>query len=851
MASAVPSAVSGAEPAPGSVRAISLRILVEDHDVSVRLRNCITAAAATGTLSLPTVGAYIDAGPHAEAMMLREVRNLGRKTARELGALVWAVATQAPAEENVGVAPAPDERDHFLALLADETIGSLAAEEILSARLTAILALPHFAEKSLADVLANFVLTSAEMLRVPNCGRKSVSEFRDFCHRNAVRRLHMAGYENGDAILATLISGRSVVSSAPSIPAAERGVDLRDAPDHGSLVDRIEWLLSDLPERTQVILRRRNGVGQPTCETLEEIGIDFAVTRERIRQVEAKALKRLAIKTRRAPLRGFILDEAGLHWDELTGNDIRLRDRDLHEAKRRLNPYLRLACDIEGLSVEAWLNLIAHQFPCGWLSPREDRAAIDDAIVQLGDLSQLPIPYPLSGLVAPELLEMTASAVELCTSANYRFGYLMPPRVGMRATRLVRLHALLASSGTIVPLERLLDRYRGLFSDDPCGERDAEIVMDAAPHLLLEVEEGSWVAINQPGFLVEAGDAPPTPRARTEEPGTIAYALQETLRARGPTRLGELLDEAADILPDGRSANSIGPVLLTRRELFTRALPGVYALHDQIAPLRERLPENWPVLFNDVQARQYALSRYAGEAREIFPLWSASAEYELCRWARHSGGPGILNSLLAIAVIDDWPVTSAEREEWRRLQAQQGRYEIGSALRYGSAYDLPDFDRVFAACRYVAANGAFNYCAANRLTGRKLDSHGGAGLLALLLRLGVLEEETSDGYRWQRSHRATGRAAVLVTQFEEAFAGALETPDWSSALGKMLAAEIRNEWASDSWVDAGALAGMFDATVSTTFDDEDDDPLAQLLAEQRRVRDIERREATLDWLLTQ
>jgi hypothetical protein len=52
-------------------------------------------------------------------------------------------------------------------------------------------------------------------------------------------------------------------------------------------------LLRNLPERTQEILRRRYGLGDGDAETLEKIGQDFGVTRERIRQIEAAGLREL------------------------------------------------------------------------------------------------------------------------------------------------------------------------------------------------------------------------------------------------------------------------------------------------------------------------------------------------------------------------------------------------------------------------------------------------------------------------------------------------------------------------------------------------------------------------------
>ena len=51
-------------------------------------------------------------------------------------------------------------------------------------------------------------------------------------------------------------------------------------------------ILSTLTPREERVLRMRFGVGMNTDHTLEEVGLQFSVTRERIRQIEAKALKK-------------------------------------------------------------------------------------------------------------------------------------------------------------------------------------------------------------------------------------------------------------------------------------------------------------------------------------------------------------------------------------------------------------------------------------------------------------------------------------------------------------------------------------------------------------------------------
>ncbi|MGR4000818.1 MAG: RNA polymerase sigma factor RpoD [Alphaproteobacteria bacterium] len=65
-------------------------------------------------------------------------------------------------------------------------------------------------------------------------------------------------------------------------------------------------ILTQLTPREERVLRMRFGIGMPSDHTLEEVGLQFSVTRERIRQIEAKALRKLKHPTRSRALRSFL-----------------------------------------------------------------------------------------------------------------------------------------------------------------------------------------------------------------------------------------------------------------------------------------------------------------------------------------------------------------------------------------------------------------------------------------------------------------------------------------------------------------------------------------------------------------
>jgi RNA polymerase primary sigma factor len=80
----------------------------------------------------------------------------------------------------------------------------------------------------------------------------------------------------------------------------------QDAAIRSNMAKRIQKVLSTLNEREEKILRMRFGIGEKHDHTLAEVGQYFELTRERIRQIEEKALRKLKHSSRADKLRSFI-----------------------------------------------------------------------------------------------------------------------------------------------------------------------------------------------------------------------------------------------------------------------------------------------------------------------------------------------------------------------------------------------------------------------------------------------------------------------------------------------------------------------------------------------------------------
>ena len=99
--------------------------------------------------------------------------------------------------------------------------------------------------------------------------------------------------EEEDSHLGDFIEDKSVISPSEAV------INM-------NLAEQTRKVLKSLTPREEKVLRMRFGIGEKSDHTLEEVGQDFEVTRERIRQIEAKALRKLRHPSRSKQLKSFI-----------------------------------------------------------------------------------------------------------------------------------------------------------------------------------------------------------------------------------------------------------------------------------------------------------------------------------------------------------------------------------------------------------------------------------------------------------------------------------------------------------------------------------------------------------------
>jgi len=804
--------------------------LVVAEGASVRLTNCVQRS----TLAALTISQTFEMGPSLDAVCLR-VPAMGRKSVRELHELLDRVAARSATSLAIAVeeqqdsslprhnedATAADLFNYIGGLYSTVTLGEAVQTIGASVRLTHGIERAPIRTQPLGQILLQWGQSCRDLLQIKNFGRTSLQELRQICNDLIHDHFAVSGLAEPEsrAVCAMLFGGSAMDSEdcallmkkLAGLPAFS--FDVLRSGDIRSPEELAETLIQDLDDRSRDILIRRYGLRGHVSETLEQIAEGYDVTRERIRQLESKALKKLALKGAKLTLHESLLGHGAEIWKTLVGENDYLKISDL-TSRLAIAPCVRILMDVQGISMPELLDLIACRWQDGWCRSDIDTNALDRVKVELAKvLLGRPMPRLLPPLSSEERPEIVRLGAALGLGLRTYKGYVLSDEMTVRSqVRVIDLHRHLGGNRLPYNAAELASRLGGDHRGSSTSARYVTMVMERHPHLFLEADDGQWFGIGGRAFEdAEATELPTEPAADNEEyeeeAFTTARLLREILQEEGPTKLSRVVEIASSRLPPERSIASVGPTLIMNPEIFIRVLPGVYALKRDIPSTKVIFEQKPAYLLNADQARYYALARKAGEPWGTFPLWSPAAEAALCSWALENADASILQSLVSVATFDAWPVDEATKHAWKDFaKKRNARFLLHFQPRDGVGYALPKLDRLLAACLEARSCGLFNWMVGNRILKRPVYSHISAGLMALMCSLDALKIDPDSHWQLPHSCGPNLEHLILLLSGELHDNGAL---DWASPLGARIlkmAGDAIGRWSG--WVDRQLLATM-------------------------------------------
>lgn len=518
----------------------------------------------------------------------------------------------------------------------------------------------------------------------------------------------------------------------------------------------LEQIVAELPEREGYVLSRRYGLGGHLKHTLEEIASDVHVTRERIRQLEAKALRRLDLPVHRYAMRAVVQQHRENIWYTLSGGNALITDTELREYRQDIDPLCALAIDVAYGNLNTWLATIATRTSTGWLLKQESLQRLNELTARLDNFgADHPLPLPLTS--AASALELDLSSVDLACEHSAQLdnfeAYLCKGRVGARTRRVVRLHRIaIEEFGTgLFDIGSLIAAYRHECPEDIVAPRIFQMQLEEATHLFCKLFDCLWFALAAHSDSKHGAIIPYERHVAIEpsfEEGSIGQELARLLADR-PKRHVDLRTLMAQST-SGQVADSSVGAILSSNPCFRRVAPGVFDLCRSGDVYNENGVLN-EVFLDDRQCRAYCFARYGGAPNCWYPSWGPSLELWLTRWARLRAEPELYRSLLYVGDPSTWPAPEDELEFWRRIKDREAAWLIGTPRRFELGRRFIEPDQFLCTLAHLAHFGWTSWMAVNRTTDARGDFHDAADILALLITAGLVTAPSG----WQQPHLAT------------------------------------------------------------------------------------------------
>lgn len=585
----------------------------------------------------------------------------------------------------------------------------------------------------------------ARMAHIPGSGRKTIVELK--------------------RLLEEKLSPQIVGSELTSGTNKERKMEITHDSKllTGEPEDVVKEILGLLKEPERDVIQKRFGLLDGGSRTLEEIGTARGVTRERIRQVEAKAISKLQARYG---------DEVGLYvksmalrvWAKLSYGTIAITQNQVNKSFENITPEEHFLAYLTFGSMAGVFDTVAVPTGLGWVSGNYTKEQLTVYEKNLNDsIRALPLPRPVCDLLTAAGLPESCTGLEriILRNAHFRDGYVSLAPFSRRIRRAIRLHKLLVNTfkSDVVQPKNLLDAYLFAHRDDQCSYRDIGIVLVRFPHLFLNLYDEGWVGIgassqdderntdNNECASMEPDDIGSSGDQGSGELENISDAIRAILQKEGPLTFVDLRNKFVADYKEFGSRNSVGPILITWPTQFIRLAPGIYGLQEHVKTFKTTndVPD---LLLNTKQCQLYCLARWAGEAIDMFPLWTVETEYQWAMWARTNAEPRLFQSLLAIVDIDQWNVSETEKERWRDMRRRQAFFQLEAQFCLSLNKTIPSLREIVGVACLARSRKRIGCISANRAIGARIDDTHVVSILAILIGMRLIKAAT----HWQQNH---------------------------------------------------------------------------------------------------
>ena len=565
-----------------------------------------------------------------------------------------------------------------------------------------------------------------KLLRLPNLGKKTATEFDEL-------------------VVDFLASNNRIFEDLSSMSS---GADERRLSDY-SLRESKEPVqtpserYSNLVPREKEILERRFGIDREKKQTLEEIGKEFDVTRERIRQIESKALRKQQSPRILRSWQLFVDENISSILDAVFGARV------IMKKPLALSGEFALAIVIVHKKVSKFLEQRGQRFEDNWVRPNISILELQSARNRLVSCVRVDGTLPLSISELCEALEVNRGIIEAAMSAldGYRAyrGWIIRGNATSRKRRIANILNLF-HEGLIDSPASLWDMKVAYWSsyDDKCSGRDLLLCLQEHRGHFINLRELGWVCLTTNQNEERRESTPAIPRKNIPDElyrkpvktgQGLANCVYAVFEKHGPQRLSD----AAEIFQMEYPAYAVSSMypMLVYFAVFIRFAPGVLGIQahrrDPSAVSSAR-----QILLGERDLDLYLLSRAAGPPILRYPLWDLEMEQLWANWLVEKEDFHRLGALLGVANIGRWEINESERVSWVH---QKDRYEGQVSAPEMRIFAERRIDTRMLRTALAAASifGYVNWMYLNQALGWRIETTRVGLVLALLVRIGALK----------------------------------------------------------------------------------------------------------------